>query len=59
MKIAVCQMKMEYTQEANLRKCLAAIETAAENGADMIVFPELTLMPFSRSTRSWTLKTVY
>lgn len=46
MKIAVCQMKMEHTQEANLRKCLAAIETAAENGADMIVFPELTLMPF-------------
>ena len=46
MKIAMYQMKMEHTQEANLRKCLAAIETAAENGADMIVFPELTLMPF-------------
>ena len=24
MRIAVCQMKMEHTQEANLRKCLAA-----------------------------------
>ena len=46
MKIAIYQMKMEKTQEANLVKCLSAVETAAKNGADMIVFPELTLMPF-------------
>lgn len=46
MKIAICQMKMEQAADTNLRKCLSAIEEAAKAGSDLIVFPELTLMPF-------------
>lgn len=46
MKLALCQMGMTESSERNLEKSLAFIEQAAQNGADMIVFPEIQLSPF-------------
>ncbi len=46
MKIALFQMKMSERGEDNLKKCMDGVREAAEHGADLIVFPELTLMPF-------------
>ncbi|MDD4431239.1 MAG: carbon-nitrogen hydrolase family protein [Bacteroidales bacterium] len=46
MKLALCQMQMSESAEMNLEKSLAFIEEAAQNGADMIVFPEIQLSPF-------------
>ena len=46
MKLALCQMQMSESAEVNLKKSLAFMEEAAQNGADMIVFPEIQLSPF-------------
>lgn len=46
MKLALCQMRMSESAEENLEKSLAFIREAAQNGADMIVFPEIQLSPF-------------
>jgi len=46
MKIALVQMKMNHDLKANLKNSLASMEKAAENGANLIVFPELQLSPF-------------
>ncbi|MCD8151068.1 MAG: carbon-nitrogen hydrolase family protein [Clostridiales bacterium] len=46
MKIALFQMKMEQDVEDNLKKCISALRDAAQNGADLILYPELTLLPF-------------
>ena len=40
MKIALCQMANAGSMAANLEKSLRTIETAARNGADLILFPE-------------------
>ena len=51
MKIALAQMKMSDNIKENYEKSLKQIRTAAENGADLICFPEIQLSPFSRSMK--------
>ncbi len=46
MKIALFQMTMGMDMTDNLKKCLSALRDAAQNGADLILYPELTLLPF-------------
>lgn len=46
MKIALCQMKNEGSMEANLEKSIHAMEAAAANGADLILYPEVQLTEF-------------
>lgn len=61
MKIAFFQMKMSTDKEANLKHCLRALQNAARNSADLILYPELTLLPFfpqyeKRSASDYTVK---
>ncbi len=44
--IAMFQMKNEGCISDNLRESLVAIKTAANNGADLILFPEVQLTEF-------------
>ena len=46
MKLALCQMRMSADEAENLEQGLAALRTAAANGADLIVYPELQLHRF-------------
>ncbi len=46
MKLALAQMKNEGSIEQNLQKSLLYIRLAAEQGADLIVFPEVQLTEF-------------
>lgn len=46
MKIALAQMKMSPDMEENFLGTLEYIRTAADNGADLICFPEVQLSPF-------------
>lgn len=46
MKIALFQMTMGMNMAENLKKCLSALQDAAQCGADLILYPELTLLPF-------------
>lgn len=39
-------MKMGLDVAGNLKKCLSALRDAAKHGADLILYPELTLLPF-------------
>jgi predicted amidohydrolase len=46
MKLAMAQMKNEGSLEKNLAKSIAAIQKSAEQGADLILFPEVHLTEF-------------
>ena len=46
MKIALAQMKMSSHMEEHFLRTLDFINTAADNGADIICFPEVRLSPF-------------
>ncbi len=46
MKIALYQMKMSQNMQDNLQKSLNAIEEAAAQSADLILFPEIQCCPF-------------
>lgn len=46
MKIAMFQMANSRSVAENLDKSIKAIETAAQNGADLILFPEVQLTEF-------------
>ena len=46
MKLAMVQMKNEGNMQKNLQKSLCAIKEAAENGADLVLFPEVQLTEF-------------
>lgn len=46
MKLAMCQMANAGSIKQNLDKSLKAVEEAAENHADMILFPEVQLTEF-------------
>ncbi len=51
MKICVCQTDIVWENKSeNMKKCDAALRNAAKNGADVAVFPELTLTGFSMDT---------
>lgn len=52
MKIALAQMKMSSDMDENLSKLLEFIRIAAENGADIICFPEVQLSPFFAQYKS-------
>lgn len=45
-KIALVQLACSQDREQNLKKGLARLEEAAENGAQIIIFPELSFLPF-------------
>lgn len=57
MKLALCQMRISADEAENLERGLAALRTAAANGADLIVYPELQLHRFSPSTQGGTRQT--
>ena len=46
MKVALAQMKMSPHMEENFLRTLDLISAAADNGADLICFPEVQLSPF-------------
>ena len=46
MKLAMAQMANSGSVEANLEKSLSYINEAAQNGADMVLFPEVQLTEF-------------
>lgn len=46
MKLAMVQMKNEGSVAANVEKSLRAIEEAAKQGADLVLFPEVQLTEF-------------
>ena len=46
MKLALAQMRMSERIDENLRETLRLIHEAAEQGADLICFPEIQLSPF-------------
>ena len=46
MKLALAQMKLAPTEEENLQHALSAMQLAARQGAELILFPELQLTPF-------------
>jgi len=46
MKLAMAQMSNAGTVERNLKKSIDAIRTAAREGADLILFPEVQLTEF-------------
>ena len=46
MRIALVQMSMEESLEANLDKSLARMREAASNGAQLVCFPEIQFSPF-------------
>ncbi len=46
MKLALIQQKAMPSKQANIRRGLAALQEAAQKGAELIVFPELSFLPF-------------
>jgi beta-ureidopropionase len=46
MKIALIQQKATLSREANISRGLAALQEAAQKGAELVVFPELSFLPF-------------
>lgn len=46
MKIALAQIQMSDDKKENLKKSLSCLKEASENGADLIVYPELQLTKF-------------
>lgn len=46
MKIAAAQMSMTDSMEDNFQKSLSLLKKAKEQGADLVLFPEIQLSPF-------------
>ena len=46
MKLALCQMQTRDQMQDNLEQSLQFIREAAQNGADLVLFPEVQLTPF-------------
>ena len=46
MRIALVQMSMEESSDANVDKSLAALREAASDGAEIVCFPEIQFSPF-------------
>ena len=44
--LAICQNKPGYDKEENIYKILKMVETSAQQGADLIVLPEIFVYPF-------------
>ena len=51
LRLAVAQQTMEWTTERNVAHIVAAIARAAEQGAQLCLFPELALTGFHRQIR--------
>lgn len=58
MKLAMYQLKADDCSAKNLEKALAAIKEAAENGADMIAFPEIQLTKFMPQYEGGTMESM-
>jgi predicted amidohydrolase len=56
--LAIVQQPMEWTTAGNVEHILAALAQAAEQGADVCVFPELALTGFHRGIRGEALPAV-
>lgn len=48
MKLAICQIRTEIDQDETLRKAEKMIRESAENGAEIVVLPEMFNCPYSR-----------
>lgn len=48
-KLAVCQMNVRDKKIQNIEKALLNIETAAKNGSDIVVLPEMFNCPYNNS----------
>ena len=46
MKLALAQMQMDIDRKVNEKKAIALAHQAATAGADLLLYPELTLTPF-------------
>lgn len=51
LQVAVVQQTMEWTTEGNVAHILASLEIAADEGAQLCLFPELALTGFHRRIR--------
>ena len=48
MKVALCQMAIEFEKkEVNTRRAISFMEQARSAGADLVLFPEMSLTGFS------------
>lgn len=51
MKVALCQMAIEFEKkEVNTRRVISFMEQARSAGADLVLFPEMSLTGFSMNT---------
>jgi omega-amidase len=48
-KVGICQMRVESSKAANLQKAGAMIESATQQGAELIVLPEMFTTPYDQS----------
>lgn len=48
MKAAICQLRTELIQEETMKKAERMVREAAENGADIVVLPEMFNCPYAR-----------
>ena len=46
-KLAVCQMRTELNKRENMEKAARMVKEAAENGADVVVLPEMFNCPYA------------
>lgn len=52
MRIALCQLPVSSRPDVNLRRVQVALQRAADDGADLAVFPEATLARFGSDLRT-------
>jgi predicted amidohydrolase len=52
MRIALCQIPVSSRPNINLRRVQLALQKAAEDGADLAVFPEATMIRFGTNLRA-------
>ena len=48
-KIAICQMRVVDDKQVNIDKAKSMIKESADNGADMVVLPEMFNCPYAVS----------
>jgi predicted amidohydrolase len=52
MRIALCQISVTSRPDINLRRVQLALQRAANDGADLAVFPEATMIRFGADLRA-------
>ena len=60
-KLALCQIRTEMDQETTMRKAERMVRESAQNGADIVMLPEMFNCPYSGkysvSMPSWAMRT--